>query len=186
MNEPPKVINITGVNNRYMMKKLIKNHKEEREIKKRIVAQKWTFSKEHYEYNTQINIINKIYNNNYNNNDELIKITIQEIKRKISSYKQQDILKNHWDEDNFLTFDCILKKMNECELKCRYCNCEMSVLYDISREMKQWSVDRIDNNIGHTNNNFHLACLDCNLKRRRRTDEKFLFTKQLNIVKQDF
>jgi hypothetical protein len=54
----------------------------------------------------------------------------------------------------------------------------------VSREMKQWSVDRIDNDKGHNIDNFHLACLDCNLKRRRRTDEKFLFTKQLNIVKQ--
>jgi hypothetical protein len=42
--------------------------------------------------------------------------------------------------------------------------------------MKQWSVDRNDNDVGHDKGNFHLACLDCNLKRRRRTDEKFLFT----------
>jgi len=168
-----------------MMKKLIKNHKEESENKKRIIAQKWTFTKEQYEYNHQMNIINDIYNNNYNNDDEAIKTTIQEIKKKISSYKQQDIIKKHLDEDNFLTLNCILTKMTECELKCRYCKCEMYVLYDISREMKQWSVDRIDNDIGHTKNNFHLACLECNLKRRRRSDEKFLFTKQLNIVKQD-
>jgi hypothetical protein len=59
----------------------------------------------------------------------------------------------------------------------------MNVLYDISREMRQWSVDRVDNDLGHNIDNFHLACLECNLKRRRRTDEKFLFTKQLNIIK---
>ena len=61
----------------------------------------------------------------------------------------------------------------------------MNVLYDISREMTQWSVDRINNDLGHNIGNFHLACLECNLKRRRRTDEKFLFTKQLNIIKHD-
>ena len=106
MDEQPKIINITGVNNRYMMKKLIKNHKEENENKKRIVTQKWSFSKEYYEYNQQMNLINEIYNNNDNDNDkEAIKTTIQEIKRKISSYKQQDILKKHWDEENFLTLD---------------------------------------------------------------------------------
>ena len=75
--------------------------------------------------------------------------------------------------------------MIESELKCRYCKHEMNVLYDISRELKQWSVDRIDNNLGHTIDNYHLACLECNLTRRRKTDEKFLFTKQLNIVKHD-
>jgi len=75
--------------------------------------------------------------------------------------------------------------MKESQLKCRYCIKEMNVLYDISREMKQWSVDRINNDLGHNIDNFHLACLECNLNRRRRTDEKYLFTKQLNIIKQD-
>lgn len=75
--------------------------------------------------------------------------------------------------------------MIDCQLKCRYCLNEMYVLYDISREIRQWSVDRIDNDLGHNIDNYHLACLDCNLKRRRRTDEKFLFTKQLNIIKQE-
>jgi hypothetical protein len=89
------------------------------------------------------------------------------------------------DVDAFIDFNCVIDKMIECELKCRYCKGIMSILYDITREMKQWSVDRIDNDKGHNKDNFHLACLDCNLKRRRRTDEKFLFTKQLSIVKKD-
>ena len=74
-------------------------------------------------------------------------------------------------------------KLIECDLKCRYCRESMTILYDVSREMKQWSVDRIDNDMGHNEDNYHLACLDCNLKRRRQTDKKFLFTKQLSIVK---
>ena len=127
-------------------------------------------------------MINDISNNNIN---EVSKIAIQQINRKIYSYKQQDIIKKLLNEQNFLTFESIINKMNECLLRCRYCKKEMNVLYDISREMSQWSVDRIDNDKGHNIDNFHLACLDCNLKRRRRTDEKFLFTKQLNIVKQD-
>jgi hypothetical protein len=60
----------------------------------------------------------------------------------------------------------------------------MNVLYDISREASQWTVDRINNDLGHNINNFYLACLDCNLKRRCRNDAKFLFTKQLKITKQ--
>jgi len=76
--------------------------------------------------------------------------------------------------------------MLKCQLKCRYCDVEMNLLYDISREKKQWTIDRINNDLGHILNNFHLACLECNLKRRRRTDEKYLFTKKLNIIKQDY
>jgi hypothetical protein len=183
-NHTKKLI-ITGTNNRYHMKKLISEHKYEKEIKKRIPSEKWSFSEDQYKYENQMKIIIEILNNNLNPIDEISKITVQEINKKISSYKQQDKLKKLLNEDKFLTFASVLSKMQECELKCRYCKKEMNVLYDISREMKQWSVDRIDNDLGHNVDNFHLACLECNLKRRRRTDEKYLFTKQLNIIKQD-
>jgi hypothetical protein len=126
-----------------------------------------------------------ISNNDYNCIDDVSQIAVREINKKISSYKQQDKIKKIYNDSNFLTFKSIINKMVESELKCRYCKNEMNVLYDISRELKQWSVDRIDNEIGHNIDNFHLACLDCNLKRRKRTDDKFLFTKQLNIIKQD-
>ena len=175
-----KTINIVGTNNRYMMKKLTREKKTE--PKKREVTKSWTFSEEYFNYNEQIKIINDISCNNLENN--VTKIAIQEINKKISSYKQQDINKKMLDNEQFIDFNCVIYKMNECELKCRYCKCEMSILYDITREMKQWSVDRIDNDKGHNKDNFHLACLECNLKRRRRTDEKFLFTKQLKLIKQ--
>ena len=167
------------------MRKMINDNKVEKEIKKRVVSEKWTFSDEKFLHSYQIQLLNNIFENNFKYNDEVSKIAIQEINRKISGYKQQDMLKKHYDSDNFLTFECVINKLVESELKCRYCKCEMAILYDMSREIKQWSVDRIDNDKGHNNDNFHLACLDCNLKRRRRTDEKFLFTKQLNIIKQD-
>jgi len=134
------------------------------------------------------NTLNTDINTFVDDSNELMnvsKIAIQEINKKISGYKQQDIIKKKFNAEQFITFESVIKKMIECEIKCRYCKEPMNILYDISRELKQWSVDRIDNDLGHNISNFHLACLDCNLKRRRRTDEKFLFTKQLNIVKQD-
>lgn len=180
-----KTINITGQNNKYQMKKLITERN--RQPKKREVSKKWSFDEDNFNYDKQMKLIIDISKMNLENNidDEITKIAIQEINKKICSYKHQDIIKKKLDMDLFIDFNCIIDKMIECELKCRYCICEMSVLYDRTREMKQWSVDRIDNDKGHNKDNFHLACLDCNLKRRRRTDEKFLFTKQLNIVKKD-
>jgi len=180
-----KKINISGTNNRYKLKQLINENKTEKVAKKRIPSEKWNFTEDNFEYIKQIQMIKDILNNNFNSFNEVSKIAIQEINKKIYGYKQQDVLKKRFEENNFLTFESVINKIIECELKCRYCQNEMNVLYDISREMKQWSVDRIDNDIGHNIDNFHLACLDCNLKRRRRTDEKYLFTKQLNIVKQD-
>jgi hypothetical protein len=165
-----------------MMKKVIREKKTE--PKKREVSKEWTFSDEYFNYDKQLKMINDI-SVNILNNDNVTKIVIQQINKKISSYKQQDILKKILDTEKFIDFNCVINKMIECELKCRYCICEMSVLYDITREMKQWSVDRIDNDKGHNKDNFHLACLECNLKRRRKTDEKFLFTKQLKLIKQN-
>ena len=180
-----KTINITGQNNKYQMKKLTTERNTE--PKKREVSKKWTFDEDNFNYDKQMKLIIDISKMNLENNidDDIIKIAIQEINKKICSYKHQDIIKKNLDMELFIDFNCIIDKMIECELKCRYCICEMSVLYDITREMKQWSVDRIDNDKGHNKDNFHLACLDCNLKRRRRTDEKFLFTKQLSIIKKD-
>jgi len=180
-----KNITINGTNNRYHIKKLLSDNKLEKEIKKREVSKKWTFHQENYKYDNQIKMIIDISNNNFNYYDDVTKIIIQQIKNKIYGYKHQDIIKKHLNEEKFLTFQSVIQKMIECELKCRYCKEEMFVLYDVSRELYQWSVDRIDNDVGHNVDNFHLACLECNLKRRRRTDEKFLFTKQLNIIKSE-
>lgn len=180
MAEESKKISITGTNNKYQMKKMAMNY--EKEVKKRLHSEKWTVTNDQYEYANQLKMVNDISNNIVS---DITKIAIQEINKKIAGYKQQDKIKKLFDESKFLTLDSVINKMVECELKCRYCLKEMNVLYDILREMTQWSVDRVDNNLGHNIGNFHLACLDCNLKRRRRTDEKFLFTKQLNIIKQD-
>lgn len=185
--ETPKTINITGTNNKYQMNKLI-NKNVKKEPKKRVVSEKWNFPEEYFEYNHQMKIVCDILKNiekGHVDGEEVVKVVIQQISKKISGYKQQDIIKKKLNNDKFINLESVIKKMEECKLKCRYCNETMNILYDISREMKQWSVDRIDNDFGHNIDNFHLACLDCNLKRRRRTDEKFLFTKQLNIVKKD-
>jgi hypothetical protein len=183
MEDIKKNITLTGTTTRYHMKKLLKD-KNSNEIKKRVASNDWYFSNKDYEHNNQLIVVNDIFNNKYHYTDTKIsKIAVQQIQKKISGYKQQDILKKRYDELNFLTFDSIIQKMIECELKCRYCKIEIYVLYDISREMKQWSVDRIDNNLGHNINNYHLTCLECNLNKKTRNDEKYLFTKQLTIVK---
>jgi hypothetical protein len=180
-----KNITINGTNNRYHIKKMLSENKLAKEMKKREIAKKWCFNEENYKYDNQIKMIIDISNNNLNYFDDVTKIVVQQINSKIYGYKHQDIIKKYLNEDKLLTFQSVIQKMIECELKCRYCMKEMLVLYDISRQTCQWSVDRVDNNVGHNIDNFHLACLECNLKRRRRTDEKFLFTKQLNIIKKE-
>jgi hypothetical protein len=168
--------------NKIAKKQLIKEHLKEKN-RKRVECENWNFDVEHYQYNNQNKMIKDILANNYNYTDNVSKIVIQQINRKIYGYKQQDIIKKLFNKNDFITFESVINKMVDCELKCYYCSCEMNVLYDISREMKQWTVDRINNDLGHNLTNFYLACLECNLKRRRRSDDKFLFTKQMKLVK---
>ena len=162
--------------------KLVEDHKKNKQ-RKRVVANNWTFTADDYAYETQFETIQIIQKNTFNHIDEKTKIVLQQINKKIYGYKQQDIIKKLFNEEKFITIDSVINKMVECELKCYYCHCETNVLYDISREMKQWTVDRIDNDLGHNVDNFYIACLECNLKRRRRSDDKFLFTKQMKLIK---
>jgi hypothetical protein len=150
--------------------------------KKRIATEHWVFSDAYYSTEKQIELLRSIQAN-HGTNASMEKLMLQEIKKKISGYKQQDIHKKLFNENEFLTIETIIEKMLECELKCYYCSKEMHVLYDIQRESSQWSVDRIDNDLGHNNTNFYVACLDCNIRRRRRSDAKYLLTKQMIIVK---
>jgi hypothetical protein len=178
---PIKSISYHAVN-KNIKKQLIKSHVTEKN-KKRVESENWTFTLEQYMYNNQMNMIKDILAKNYTYVDNVSKIAIQQINRKIYGYKQQDLIKKLYNEKEFITFESVINKMVDCQLKCYYCCCEMNVLYDISREMTQWTVDRIDNDLGHNVTNYYLACLECNLKRRRRSDDKFLFTKQMKIVK---
>jgi len=163
-------------------KQLLEDHKKNKE-RKRVVCEKWTFTVDDNSYTKQIETVKILKLNVYNYTYEKSKILLQQINKKIYGYKQQDIIKKLFNNDKFIKLESVIDKMIDCELKCYYCQCEMNVLYDISREMKQWTVDRLDNDLGHNVDNFYIACLECNLKRRRRSDDKFFFTKQMKLVK---
>ena len=49
--------------------------------------------------------------------------------------------------------------------------------------MNQWTLDRIDNNLGHNSDNVLISCLECNLKRRRMNMERFQFSKDCTNIK---
>jgi hypothetical protein len=110
----------------------------------------------------------------------LIRESQKEIERKIGGYKQQDSLKKR---EFGITYEQTVYKMEQQHLKCNYCRQEMLLKYDSKREMRQWTLDRLDNDLGHTDANCHLACLKCNLQRRRMSDAAFTFTKQLVVNK---
>tara|TARA_Y100000389_G_scaffold193680_1_gene222719 strand:- start:1144 stop:1629 length:486 start_codon:yes stop_codon:yes gene_type:complete len=126
----------------------------------------------------EIILINKLYINEKFENSVLY---VHEIKKKINGYRNQDIKK---DKLNIIiSYEETLEKLVESQLKCYYCKEKVCIIYKKIREPKQWTLDRLNNNIGHNKENTVICCLDCNLKRRVKNHEDFKFTKQLIIKK---
>jgi hypothetical protein len=98
--------------------------------------------------------------------------------KKLRGYKAQDEKNKIFSSFHFI-------KPEELQLTDAICYyCKQTVLLEYKcRDPLQWTLDRIDNTMGHNKKNVLISCLGCNLKRRNRTVEKFLFTKQLTITK---
>lgn len=109
----------------------------------------------------------------------------QQIRNKLHGYRGQDTEKRLFDADAFVKLEEVLKLMIESKNKCYYCKEDVQVLYENVREPKQWTLDRINNKMGHNHGNLLIACLNCNLRRRTMHTERYVFTKQLNIVKRE-
>jgi hypothetical protein len=183
-NEKKNII-ITGTNNRYLVKRA---NRIKHEVKKREIMNKYNILPLFLDYNKQLEMLKEIYNknkNNKNNNIHEKNIIIQELDKKIKGYKQQDLMKKIYNETHFIDILNILENLIKCNMLCFYCKCETYILYENVRELTQWTVDRIDNSLGHNKDNFVVACLNCNIKRRKTNTDKFLFTKQLHLVKKD-
>ena len=129
---------------------------------------------------SQSYLINKLYLDiSFNEKNVLLR----EIRSKITGYSQQDQEKEIFDKNTIISLEQTIEKLVSCKLKCIYCNCDMKVFYKNQREPTQWTLDRINNNIDHSDNNTVVSCLKCNLERRRRNMKDFKFTKQLSIIK---
>jgi len=158
-----------------------------KEKKMRVETQTWGLTDTDLSCDKQREILGGIHREN--NDDGMKKhksMFTSHIKTKLSSYKQQDVLKKKYKEEYFVSFQDTIKLLCDCELKCHYCSCDVYILYEAVREAKQWSLDRINNDIGHNKGNLVIACLECNLKRRRTNKDSFMFTKNLVITREGF
>ena len=159
-----------------MYKKINIGQKEKKERK---IIQKWKYKEFLLESKNHISIVNQLFLEQSFNGDNTTK---KELYKKINSYKQQDIKKDK-NLDGLISYEELLEKLVVSKLKCYYCRKDVLLLYENNREQKQWTLDRLDNSLGHTKDNVVVCCLKCNLERRCLNDEKFLFTKQMRIIK---
>jgi hypothetical protein len=176
MTDDNKKISIIGTNTRYQIKKV----SQDKEIKTRIKSEKWS----NEIMTNQYKIIEDLKNGASLTKD--YELFINEINTKIGGYKQQDIKKNLLDVDNFVSLNQVINKIYDCNLTCFYCTRSLLILYTIVREKMQWTLDRIDNDKGHTNDNVIICCLECNLQRKRKSKDSFTFTKQFVLVRDEY
>ena len=155
-----------------------KKVKTEKPKIKRVITQtnKWTFTKEELLYDNQRQVLENPEHKSHH-------FLVQQIRGKIGNYKTQDLEKGKYDPTVFVQINQVLDKLRTCDLGCYYCKQKTNILYEYVREPKQWTLERIDNSIGHTGDNVVISCLSCNLRRRTMYHERFLFTKNLVIEK---
>jgi hypothetical protein len=128
----------------------------------------------------QIEILEKLYNKEYDNDNEHIKDMLREIRKKHSAYKSQDKIKSKFDKEKHITLEEIIQKLYECNLKCYYCSCDLFIIYNKRKQTSQWTLERFDNNKGHYADNTCISCLKCNLQRR--TENHIYFKQGKNLV----
>jgi hypothetical protein len=126
--------------------------------------------------------INKLY---HQEEFDQTKIVIHELKLKFNSYKYQDKHKHKFDIDQHITLNQIISKLYNCQLKCYYCNTDLFLFHSKKRIHNQWSLERLNNNLGHYDSNTCIACLKCNLQRRTDNYEYFKQGKSIMIEKID-
>lgn len=173
MADTDKKITILGTANRYLMKKVTENKAPP---KKRVVTAQWNLSSEYYTLENQFSLL-------HNEKDDQYPRLIQQIERKVQGYKQQDVDKAILDKEKLIKPYEVVQMLKDSELLCHYCKEKMYIIYEHVREIKQWTLDRINNDVGHNTDNVFVSCLECNLKRRRCNSDKFLFTKQMVVVR---
>ena len=161
--------------------KTVKTQKEKQKRQVTTTPQ-WTFNENDLEYENQMKLIKEIQENKIINR-EPCNFIVRQINNKIYGYRTQDIDKKILCEEKLIDLQNVLNLMIKCDNKCFYCKENVNVLYEYVREPKQWTLERLDNNFGHNNDNVVIACLSCNLRRKTMHYERYVFTKQLNIIK---
>ena len=152
-----------------------------KEERKRKILNKLAEKKELLKEN-QLKLVKKLCTNEEFFGNKFVK---KELERKIKSYRMQDIKKDKLNEEKLIKIDECIDKLVLSKMKCYYCMEDMLLVYENVREPKQWTLDRLDNSIGHITENVVISCLSCNLKRRTMDDKKFKFSKQMKKIKKN-
>lgn len=90
----------------------------------------------------------------------------EKIEKRIQSHKGVDVKANRpFNDEEYITVDWVLAKFDVTNFTCPHCRENYGLTNSTS--MKDFSVDRIDNNFAHTKSNCVVACRSCNVADRK-------------------
>lgn len=174
-----KSISITGKRNidSFSNKPAVRNIKyKQRDISISEIHDILSFIKNHDKYNKDDKHNKDDTSQQFSNKQKYI---YQTLYTKSYSYFNQDKTKRSKLPREIIPVKILIDKLINNNYKCSYCNQNVKIIYDKVRDPLQWTLDRIDNSLNHTDTNCVISCLKCNLKRK--TLEKKIFEKW-NIV----
>ena len=148
---------------------------------KRARTMKWTIDDAFFAHDKQLEVLRRLIADDTSLEER--KFFKKEIKVKLDGYARQDVANGIHDLSAIISLDATIELLLINKLKCTYCRECCELIYRDVMAPRQWTLDRLDNDQGHTGNNVALACLACNLQRRTMDAERFKFGKQLRIVK---
>lgn len=166
-------------NNNPKNDKVAQKSKKSREITKTITWVK-QITKEDFSTTSQLLLLE----NPFDSANKKQVFVYSQIKQKINGYRHQDILKQKLNADKFVDLDFVIKLLFRSNLLCFYCRELVFLLYEMVRDPKQWTLERVYNIHGHNKDNVEICCLSCNIKRRTMFHEKYKFTKQITFQKE--
>lgn len=170
-------------------KNKVKNINTSKEKTKRVIvdSDKWTFTENDMNFDSIFKVLNMIQKKEFENPEytKICKCIMQQLNQKINGYKSQDIHKKLLDLEKIVDLDTVLQLLIQSNLECFYCKNKVQILYEHVREPLQWTLDRIDNDYGHNKGNLEISCLSCNVRRRTMYADRYVFTKQLKLIKKD-
>jgi len=80
------------------------------------------------------------------------------IKNRLAHHKKYDVERRFYEEKKFVTLNWVTNELKRVSWMCGLCGNELTI-----QGKHQFSIDRMDNNIGHTVHNCRIICAHCNL-----------------------
>lgn len=166
---------------------LLKDKEKEKKRKKMSMTEEWNTSQlSTLSHDKQLFLLEEMIRNKDTEPTTVgaaIRLGHQHVQTKLAGYKHQDTRKQLLNLDAFVTLSFTLSALKESHLQCFYCREPVLLFYEFCNDPKQWTLERIDNDYGHNQDNVQIACLQCNVRRRTMYHERYVMTKQCHINK---